>query len=106
MCLVKLIYLSGILFISGYVSSSIHACVTIALPNAYAPLYTHSGLSLRLLECHIIAYLRYYFFLNYTVIKWILQKNLENGTEIIPGNEVVKILNGICKWTALLRAKL
>ena len=27
-------------------------------------------------ECHIIAYLRYYFFLNYPVIRWILQKNL------------------------------
>ena len=44
-------------------------------------------------ECHIIAYLRYYFFLNYPVIRWILQKNLENGIAIIPGNKVVKILD-------------
>ena len=44
-------------------------------------------------ECHIIAYLRYYFFLNYPVIRWILQKNLENGIAIIPRNKVVKILD-------------
>jgi phospholipid N-methyltransferase len=35
-------------------------------------------------ECQLEAYLRYYFFLNYPVIKWILLKNLEKGTNIIP----------------------
>jgi ribosomal protein RSM22 (predicted rRNA methylase) len=44
-------------------------------------------------QCHIIAYLQYYFFLNYPAIKWILLKNLENGTEIIPRKDIIKILD-------------
>jgi len=45
-------------------------------------------------ECHIVAYLRYYFFLNYPAIKWILLKNLEKGTEIIPGGKgIINILD-------------
>ena len=44
-------------------------------------------------ECHIIAYLQYYFFLNYPLIKWIMLKNLENGTEIIPRKDAVKIID-------------
>ena len=44
-------------------------------------------------ECHIIAYLQYYFFLNYPIIKWIMLKNLENVTEIIPRKDAVKIID-------------
>jgi hypothetical protein len=43
--------------------------------------------------CHIIAYLRYYFFLNYPAIKWILLKNLEKDMEIIPRKDSVKVLD-------------
>ena len=35
-------------------------------------------------ERYVIAYLRYYFFLIYPAIKWILFKILERGAEIIP----------------------
>jgi hypothetical protein len=41
----------------------------------------------------IIAYLRYYFFMNYSKIKWILLKNLEKGVEIIPRNDLIKIFD-------------
>lgn len=44
-------------------------------------------------QCHIIAYLQYYFFLNYPAMKWVLLKNLENGTEIIPRKDLIKILD-------------
>ena len=44
-------------------------------------------------NCHRIAYLRYYFFLNYPAIKWILLKNLENNKKIIPEVDSVKILD-------------
>ncbi len=42
---------------------------------------------------HLIAYLRYYFFLNHPAIKWILLKNLENNKKIIPEVDSVKILD-------------
>lgn len=44
-------------------------------------------------ERRTIAYLRYYFFLNYPAMRWILLKNLENGTEIIPRKDLIKILD-------------
>jgi len=43
--------------------------------------------------CHIIAYLRYYFFLNYPAIKWILLNCLEKDMEIIPRKDTVKVLD-------------
>lgn len=42
---------------------------------------------------HIIAYLRYYFFLNYPAIKWILLNCLEKDMEIIPRKDTVKVLD-------------
>ncbi len=43
---------------------------------------------------HIVAYLRYYYFLNYPAIKWILFKNLEKGMDIIPKRDgVINVLD-------------
>ena len=42
---------------------------------------------------HIIAYLRYYFFFNYSAMRWILLKNFRNNVEIIPRKDFVTILD-------------
>jgi hypothetical protein len=43
--------------------------------------------------CHVIAYLRYYFFLNYPAIRWILLNCLDKGMEIIPRQDSVRVLD-------------
>jgi len=102
----------GQLYIPGYVSERVRNCINDlgwssytddCINDAWRELKREYGRisggdrvtaeELYRTECHIIAYLRYYFFLNYPVIRWILQKNLENGIAIIPGNGAVKILD-------------
>lgn len=96
----------GQLYIPGYVNERVgdcigYSCSETAITNAWKELKESYGrmsggntfVEIYRTQCHIIAYLRYYFFLNYPTMKWILLKNLENGTEIIPRKDLVKILD-------------
>ncbi|HUV02683.1 MAG TPA: small ribosomal subunit Rsm22 family protein [Desulfobacteria bacterium] len=83
-----------------------YSCSETAINNAWKELKRNYGSGsfeeMYRNECQIVAYLRYYFFLNYPVIKWILLKNLERGTNIIPDGLINVLDYGAGPGTASL----
>ena len=90
--------IEGQLYIPGYVSERVRNCINDLGWSSYTDdcindawrelkrIYAGGGNAATIYrkERYVIAYLRYYFFLIYPAIKWILFKILERGAEIIP----------------------
>lgn len=70
--------------INDYISILVHIKVDNAWRELKRCYRTETETELYKDRRHILAYIRYYFPLNYVAIKWILITNQEKGTEIIP----------------------